>query len=123
MRSMKSGPGRCSIARVTVSHLWSRRYWAWSPSNCSTEVSEGSVAVAIVSPHAKRRSVWIPHPNLPVQPPPSSTVGADGTPAHPWRAAPRGRRRDLGEQECRPPGHGGVVADPSAGRGGGGPGH
>ena len=77
----------------------------------------GSVAVAMVSPDANaggpsgRRL-----PNLPGQPPPSSTVSGDGTPAHPWRATARGERRDLREQERFAPGDGGGAAHGPGGR-------
>ena len=76
-----------------------------------------------VSPDACRRSVWTPLPNLPGrqlpgQRSPSSTVSADGTPAHPWRASARRERRDLREQERFPAGDGGGAAHRPGGRAG-----
>ena len=86
--------GRRSRARAdaaascgTVSQRCSSREAASSPRSCSTLSVDGSVAVAMAVSDVCRRSVWTPLPNLPGPqlpgPAPSSTVGADGTPAHP----------------------------------------
>ena len=114
------GAGEVQQRRGTVSDRCSSSDAASSPSSCSML----PVAVRLRLPsclpmpaggQCGRRSLIYPVGISPGDRSPSSTVGGDGTPAHPWRAAARGERSDLREQERVAAGHGRVAAHRPAG--------